>query len=136
MKWNRKYAGVLAGAMVVTVTMSGIGYRVVAATANTNGSEQKTGQETAQEESGKSFTEEGTTQIKTENQPPTFSVGAVTMTVEEVYVESGAVVEEGTALYKLTEESMEDAAAYYEDAIEEAQDTLETAQIALERGIL
>lgn len=134
MKWNRKYAGVLAGAVLVAVTVSSIGYRVIAANAEGNEQEKKT--DVAQEESGESFTEEGTTQIKTENQFPTFSVGAVTMTVEEVYVESGAVVEEGTALYKLTEERMEDAAAYYEDAIEEAQDTLETAQIALESGML
>lgn len=134
MKWNRKYAGVLAGAVLVAVTVSSIGYRVIAANAEGNEQEKKT--DVAQEESGESFTEEGTTQIKTENQLPTFSVGAVTMTVEEVYVESGAVVEEGTALYKLTEERMEDAAAYYEDAIEEAQDTLETAQIALESGML
>lgn len=134
MKWNRKYAGLLAGVMVVMVTMGGIGYRVVAA--NADGNEQKKEQDTEAEESVSRFTEEGTTQIKTENQLPTFSVGAVTMTVEEVYVESGAVVEEGTALYKLTEKSMEDAASYYEEAIRDARSALETAQIALESGTL
>ena len=65
MKWNRKYAGLLAGVMVVMVTMGGIGYRVVAA--NADGNEQKKEQDTESEESVSRFTEEGTTQIKTEN---------------------------------------------------------------------
>lgn len=134
MKWNRKYASVLAGVVLVAVTVSSIGYRVAAA--DTDGNKAENEQDTTQEEFGKSFTEEGTTQIKTDSQNPNFSVGAVTMTVEEVYVESGTTVEEGTALLKITDESMEDAIAYYEDEIEDARDALTTAQIELESGML
>lgn len=134
MKWNRKYASVLAGVVLVAVTVSSIGYRVAAA--DTDGNKAENEQDTTQEEFGKSFTEEGTTQIKTDSQNPNFSVGAVTMTVEEVYVESGTTVEEGTALLKITDESMEDAIAYYEDEIEDARDALATAQIELESGML
>lgn len=136
MKWNRKHAGILAGVMAVTVVMSGIGYRVIASTANADENEQEKEQETVIEESEKCFTEEGTTQIKTESQLPNFSVEAVTMTIEEVYVESGTVVEEGDALYKITEDSLENAASYYEDGIADARNALETAQIALESGML
>ena len=58
---------------------------------------------------------------KTESQLPDFSVNAVTMTVEEVYVEAGSTVAEGDALFKIDDESMADAKAYYEDAISDAE---------------
>lgn len=134
MKWSRKYAGVLAGIVAAAVTASGIGYHVIAADAAED--EQADERNTTETESARQFMEEGTTQIKTENQLPTFSVGAVTMTVEEVYVESQTTVEEGTKLLKITDDSMSDAIAYYEDAVEDAKDALETAQIELESGVL
>ena len=133
MKWNRKYTAVLSGAVVIAVTVCGIGYRVAAASTETT---EETENEQGKEESLKNFTEEGTTQIKTESQLPEFAVGAVTMTVEEVYAEAGDNVEEGTALFKLTDESMQDAIAYYEEAVEDAKDTLETAQLDFSSGTL
>ncbi len=134
MKWNRKQVSVLLGIMLAAVTVSGIGYHVAAS--DIGESKQEKEQTVTSEESGKRFTEEGTTQIKTESQTPDFSVEAVTMTVEEVYVEAGMTVEEGTVLLKITDESMADAIAYYEEAIEDAGTALETAQIQLESGML
>lgn len=83
-----------------------------------------------------SFSGTGTTQVKTESQLPDFSVNAVTMTVEEVYVEAGSTVAEGDALFKIDDESMADAKAYYEDAISDAKTALQSAQINFESGVL
>lgn len=134
MKWNRKYASVVAGVVIVAVAAGGIGYYAVSS--KDESIEQTKEQTVTQGESLRSFTESGTTQIKTESQTPEFSVAAVSMTVDEVYVEAGTTVEEGTALFKLTDESMKKAKAYYEDAILDAQDALETAQLELVNGTL
>lgn len=80
------------------------------------------------------LTEEGTTQIATEDLLPDFTVDAVKLYIEEVYVSAGDTVSAGDALYKITDESMEDAKAYYEDAIEDAEAALETAQLNYEAG--
>ena len=74
--------------------------------------------------------------MKTESQLPDFSVNAVTMTVEEVYVEAGSTVAEGDALFKIDDESMADAKAYYEDAISDAKTALQSAKIDFESGVL
>ena len=58
------------------------------------------------------------------------------MTVEEVYVEAGSTVAEGDALFKIDDESMADAKAYYEDAISDAETALQSAQINFESGVL
>ncbi len=58
------------------------------------------------------------------------------MTVEEVYVEAGSTVAEGDALFKIDDESMADAKAYYEDAISDAKTALQSAQINFESGVL
>ena len=50
------------------------------------------------------------------------------MTVEEVYVEAGSTVAEGDALFKIDDESMADAKAYYEDAISDAETALQSAK--------
>ena len=55
---------------------------------------------------------------------------------EEVYVEAGSTVAEGDALFKIDDESMEDAKAYYEDAISDAKTALQAAQIDFESGVL
>ena len=83
-----------------------------------------------------SFSGTGTTQVKTESQLPDFSVNAVTMMVEEVYVEAGSTVAEGDALFKIDDESMADAKAYYEDAISDAETALQSAKIDFESGVL
>lgn len=134
MKWNRKYTFVLAG--IITVAMAGgkIGYQVTAADTGENEEKQPMAEEN--EETGMGFSEEGTTQIQTESQTLLFAAEAVTMTVEEVYVESGTAVGEGDALLKLTDESMEAAIAYYEDAVAEAKETLETAELEFSSGVL
>ena len=94
-------------------------------------------QDTDQQESADgSFSEEGTTQIGTVSQMPEFTVNAVTMTVEEVYVSSGDTVSKGDALFKLTDESMEAVKSYYEDAISDAENTLKTAEADLASGKL
>lgn len=134
LKWNRKKTCILAGVLILAVVGCSVGYRIMSPGSQTSGAEER--EETAQSESGKSFSEEGTTQIKTQTQLPAFSVGVVTMTVEEVYVESGSTVEEGTALYKLTDESVADAISYYEGAVDDAQRALKTAQLELTNGAL
>ncbi len=89
-----------------------------------------------QDDDENTFEEDGTTQISTDSQLPDFAVGAVVLTVEEVYVEAGDTVEEGTALYKLTDESMENMIAYYADAIASAEDNLASVQLDYEAGVL
>lgn len=137
LKWNRKYSCVLAGTLAVAVIGSGIGYRVIAA-----GEEQtdKAGNDEVQSEeasdSALRFTEEGTTQIKTESQSIDFAVGAVTVTVEEVYAEAGQMVAEGDALFKISDDSLAELKNYYEEAIEDANETLEDAKLSLTNGAL
>ncbi len=82
------------------------------------------------------FVEEGTTSMGTISQTVEFSLNRALMYVEEVYVEAGNTVAEGDALFKIAEESMEDAKAYYTKAITTAQDTLKEAQVAYESGKL
>ena len=136
MKWNRKYAGIVAGVVAVALVGSGVGYQVITGTTAEDQTDKP--QENTMGEAGDENTlvEEGTTQIQTESQEPAFTVNAVTMTVEEVYVESGTTVEEGDALFKITEESMADALAYYEEAVEEAEETLQTAELEFQSGVL
>lgn len=130
-----------AAVMASVLACVGIGYQAVAADAegakaettdagNAGKASQKAG------ETGKGFSEEGSTQMPTGNQYAAFSVEAVTVTVEEVYVQAGSTVEEGDALFKLTDESVADAVAYYEEAVADAGDALSAAQLAFESGVL
>lgn len=138
MKWNRKYAGITAGVVAVALAGSGVGYWAITTNA-TEGQADKSQENTMEdaiEDDGSTLVEKGITQIRTESQEPDFSVNVVTMTVEEVYVEAGATVEKGDALFQITEESMADALAYYEDAVEEAEQTLQTAQLEFQSGVL
>lgn len=134
MKWNKKYAGVMVMAVIGAVCVCGISYRVSGDDAKETHTTVEQKVEWSEGQNG--FSEDGTTQIKTESQLPEFSVEAVEMIVEEVYVEAGESVEEGTALFKVTEESMEAAIAYYEEAIDDAQNALDTAQLELSNGTL
>lgn len=133
MKWNRKYACALAGIMAAIMAGSGIGYQVIAAGAKEK--EENWPRAEEEEKLETAFSEEGTTQIQTESQTLSFAAEAVTMTVEEVYVETGTAVEEGDALLKITDESMEEAAAYYEEAVAEAKEALETAELEFLAGV-
>lgn len=134
LKWKRKHICILVSAVIVAVLGYGVGYWLIMSNDQTSDTGER--EEATQSESGKRFSEEGTTQIKTQMQLPSFSVDVVTMTVEKVYVESGNAVEEGTALYKLTDESVADAIAYYEEAVADAQRAVETAQLELTNGAL
>lgn len=82
------------------------------------------------------FEEEGTTQISAISQIPELSAGSVKLEIEEVYVEAGDTVEAGDALMKLTDESVQEAAAYYEEVVAQAQSALKTAQTDYESGAL
>ena len=130
-----------AAVMASVLACVGIGYQAVAADAEgakaettDAGNAEKASQKAG--ETGKGFSEEGSTQMPTGNQYAAFSVEAVTVTVEEVYVQAGSTVEEGDALFKLTDESVADAVAYYEEAVADAGDALSAAQLAFESGVL
>ena len=123
-------ASVIASIAAVCVMTGGIGYQAAVSGAQTDSTESSVkDQNTDQQESTDgSFSEEGTTQIGTVSQMPEFTVNAVTMTVEEVYASSGDTVSKGDALFKLTDESMEAAKSYYEDAISDAENTLKSSR--------
>lgn len=136
-KRNPKYIVIMAGAAVFTLLASGVGYQVT--TAEELSEQQSTENDAKKNKEGTdetALTLEGTTQIQTESQMPDFAVNAVTMTVDEVYVEAGEAVAEGDALFSLTEESMTDAQAYYEEVVAEAEDALQTAELAFQSGVL
>ena len=135
MKLNRKISCVVAGVAAVAIFGGAVAYSAVSA--GTSGTESGTdGQENVAEETGNSFSEDGTTQIMTEEQDPGFTVSVVTMTVDEVYAEAGSTVSEGDALFSVTADSIADAIAYYEDAVDDAESALNTAQIEFESGVL
>lgn len=135
-KPGKRMASVIASIAAVCVMTGGIGYQAAVSGAQTDSTESSVkDQNTDQQESTDgSFSEEGTTQIGTVSQMPEFTVNAVTMIVEEVYASSGDTVSKGDALFKLTDESMEAAKSYYEDAISDAENTLKTAEANLASG--
>lgn len=135
MKLNRKISCIVAGAAAVAIFGGAVAYSAV--NAGTSGTESGTdGQENVAEETGNSFSEDGTTQIMTEEQDPGFTVSVVTMTVDEIYAEAGSNVSEGDALFSVTADSIADAIAYYENAVDDAESALNTAQIEFESGVL
>lgn len=79
---------------------------------------------------------EGTTTMGTIAQDANFDVSVTRMYIEEVYVAAGDTVEEGAALYKIADECIEEAKAYYEKQIVSAQDAYSEAQVAYESGKL
>ena len=133
---KKKITIAAALAMTAVLAAGGAGYTVLRA-------EQTTTSETAYRETAVqagdlklTFEEEGTTQVSAVSQIPEFSVGTVKLIVDEVYVEAGDTVEEGDALLKLTDESVEEATAYYEKAVATAESALTTAQADYESGKL
>lgn len=76
MKLNRKISCIVAGAAAVAIFGGAVAYSAV--NAGTSGTESGTdGQENVAEETGNSFSEDGTTQIMTEEQDPGFTVSVV-----------------------------------------------------------
>lgn len=133
---KKKITIAAALAMTAVLAAGGAGYTVLRA-------EQTTTSETAYRETAVqagdlklTFEEEGTTQVSAVSQIPEFNVGTVKLIVDEVYVEAGDTVEEGDALLKLTDESVEEATAYYEKAVASAESALTTAQADYESGKL
>lgn len=135
MKHSKKFWGVISGTMVVVVAGGTVGFTML----NDQNTDSKDAYLETSLQYGNlelAFDEDGTTAISTDSQLPEFTVNAVTMTVEEVYVESGDTVSQGDALLKLTDESVEAAKEYYEEAIADAEDDLETAEMSYETGVL
>lgn len=128
------YAGVTAG-LILAVTGGSVGYHFL----NASAKEIENRYEEATLQHGDislKFTEEGITEISDITQFPDFDVTAAEMLVEEVYVSSGDMVEKGDALYKLSEESIAGAKAYYEEAVADAKKEKEKAETAYEAGKL
>lgn len=135
MKHSKKFWVAISGTMVVVIVGGTIGFTMIHA----KGTEKECAYQETSLQYGNldlAFEEDGTTAISTDSQLSEFSVTAVTMTVEEVYVESGDSVSEGDALYKLTDGSVEAAKEYYEEAVADAQDDLDTAEMNYETGVL
>lgn len=132
--WKKTTSIIVCVAFVIVLGCSAGLYGIKADTNETSGlAGEQSGQ---QEASGNTFTEEGTTTMGTVSQMPEFSLNRVLMYVEEVYVEAGNTVAEGDALFKIAEESIEEAEAYYQKVITMAEDTLTEAQVAYESGKL
>lgn len=81
------------------------------------------------------LTGEGTTQMGITEVSPEFDVTNAKVTVEEVYVEAGATVTPGDAIYKVNEESLAEEITYYEEEIAKAEKTLRTAKNSYSAGV-
>ena len=78
----------------------------------------------------------GTTQISTVEVYPLADTSSVELEVEEVYAEEGTQLTEGDPILKLTDESYQEALAYYEAAIIKAESTLTDTQLEYDQGVL
>lgn len=78
----------------------------------------------------------GTTEISTVEVYPLADTSAVELEVEEVYAEEGAQLTEGDPILKLTDESYQEAWAYYEAAIIKAESTVTDTQLEYDQGVL
>ena len=78
----------------------------------------------------------GTTQISTVEVYPLADTSSVELEVEEVYAEEGTQLTEGDPILKLTDESYQEALAYYETAIIKAESTLTDTQLEYDQGVL
>ena len=136
MSGKKKFRCVIAGATAVCVLLGGGTIYHVVASAKDKTLDTETDTTEQKETASTSFSEDGTTQIGSVSQIPEFSVNAVTMTVEEVYQAAGDTVAAGDALLKISDDSMQEATAYYESAVAEAKRTLELAQADLSSGDL
>lgn len=78
----------------------------------------------------------GTTEISTVEVYPLADTSAVELEVEEVYAEEGTQLTEGDPILKLTDESYQEAWAYYEAAIIKAESTVMDTQLEYDQGAL
>lgn len=77
-----------------------------------------------------------TTEISTVEVYPLADTSAVELEVEEVYAEEGTQLTEGDPILKLTDESYQEAWAYYEAAIIKAESTVTDTQLEYDQGVL
>lgn len=134
-KPGKKFTMLIAGILMAALAGGGIGYHMLKVQAAGAVGEKEEGLQQMMGES-QGLTEEGTTQMGTIAQMPEFAVNILSLQVEEVYVEAGSAVNEGDALFKLTDESMTAITEYYAEAVATAKDTLETAELEYENGSL
>lgn len=78
----------------------------------------------------------GTTEISTVEVYPLADTSAVELEVEEVYAEECTQLTEGDPILKLTDESYQEAWAYYEAAIIKAESTVMDTQLEYDQGVL
>lgn len=78
---------------------------------------------------------EGITQVSASEQYTELDTSAVSLIVEEVYVEAGGYAQEGQSILKITDESYQKALDYYAAAIIYAQNDLTDAQMNYDIGM-
>lgn len=135
----KKIQVIIAFVLIVVIVGTTVGYQIICAkTEDTEEINEHSGKEAevTTEEDSETFSCEGTTGMGVTSQLPAFSVSAAVMYVEEVYVAAGDTVAQGDALYKISEESINEAKEYYADAIEAAKDTLSEAEMEYLAGEL
>ena len=135
----KKIQVIIAFVLIVVIVGTTVGYQIICAkTEDTEEINEHSGKEAevTTEEDSETFSCEGTTGMGVTSQLPAFSVSAAVMYVEEVYVAAGDTVAQGDALYKISEESINEAKEYYADAIEAAKDTLAEAEMEYLAGEL
>lgn len=131
-KPKRKIWAIIAVVLVIGLICVAVGHQMTAVDDTEIRQEQEMQEST--ESDGNSFTEEGTTSMGTVSQTAEFSLTTALMYVEEVYVEAGDTVAEGDALFKITEDSIAEAEAYYEKRVASAKDYLTEVKLAYEAG--
>lgn len=82
------------------------------------------------------WTYEGVTSITSTDYYLDLSDEKVALEIEEVYVSAGDRVEAGDAILKFTDESYQEASAYYAAAIIKAEGSLTDGQLSYDQGVL
>lgn len=119
MKKGKKLYAVIAACVCGTVIAGSVGWYFINVSAKET---EKSYREVTLEHGDLSltFTGEGTTAEGNIEQSVAFDTAETDITVEECYVQSGDEVKTGDALYKISEESLKEAKAYYEEAVADA----------------
>ena len=133
MKKGKKLYAVIAACVCGTVIAGSVGWYFINVSAKET---EKSYREVTLEHGDLplTFTREGTTAEGNIEQSVAFDTAETDITVEECYVQSGDEVKTGDALYKISEESLEEAKTYYEEAVADAAKAADTAKSAYEAG--
>lgn len=130
---KKRYAAIAAGVGGALIVCA-IGFRFAGADANAA----QNGYQELQLEHGDlqlTFMGEGATAEGSVQQDAEFDVTAVDFIVEESCVASGDTVKKGDALYRLSSDSIQKAAAYYEEEIAKAAKAADRAKTSYEAGV-